>query len=182
MIYLDPPYGIKFGSNWQVSTRHAPRRFRDALRQTRQTSASSRRSSRRSCRTWPRADIQNGRRDERLMCGILPGITVWDPSKKPSAGTLPAHVGAIRSNRGETTPIRCAAPLPGSSTRPPDRPAWRHRSQCDTGFWRWPLATMTATTGPTRHQAGRSPHPCSPPTSQTSQPVDATDGPFVCCV
>jgi adenine-specific DNA-methyltransferase len=21
MIYLDPPYGIKFGSNWQVSTR-----------------------------------------------------------------------------------------------------------------------------------------------------------------
>ena len=78
MIYLDPPYGIKFGSNWQVSTRHAPRRFRDALRQTRQTSASSRRSSRRSCRTWPRADIQNGRRDERLMCGILPGITVWD--------------------------------------------------------------------------------------------------------
>ncbi len=23
MIYLDPPYGIKFGSNWQVSTRNA---------------------------------------------------------------------------------------------------------------------------------------------------------------
>ena len=21
MIYIDPPYGIKFGSNWQVSTR-----------------------------------------------------------------------------------------------------------------------------------------------------------------
>ncbi len=21
MIYLDPPYGIRFGSNWQVSTR-----------------------------------------------------------------------------------------------------------------------------------------------------------------
>jgi len=21
MIYVDPPYGIKFGSNWQVSTR-----------------------------------------------------------------------------------------------------------------------------------------------------------------
>ncbi len=21
MIYMDPPYGIKFGSNWQVSTR-----------------------------------------------------------------------------------------------------------------------------------------------------------------
>ena len=22
MIYMDPPYGIKFGSNWQVSTRN----------------------------------------------------------------------------------------------------------------------------------------------------------------
>jgi adenine-specific DNA-methyltransferase len=21
MIYIDPPYGIRFGSNWQVSTR-----------------------------------------------------------------------------------------------------------------------------------------------------------------
>jgi len=21
MVYLDPPYGVKFGSNWQVSTR-----------------------------------------------------------------------------------------------------------------------------------------------------------------
>jgi adenine-specific DNA-methyltransferase len=33
MIYLDPPYGIKFGSNWQVSTRkwlHAAGEFTDA--------------------------------------------------------------------------------------------------------------------------------------------------------
>ena len=28
MIYLDPPYGIKFGSNWQVSTRQARREGR----------------------------------------------------------------------------------------------------------------------------------------------------------
>ena len=26
MIYIDPPYGIKFGSNWQVSTRTATSR------------------------------------------------------------------------------------------------------------------------------------------------------------
>jgi adenine-specific DNA-methyltransferase len=28
MIYIDPPYGIKFGSNWQVSTRKARRERR----------------------------------------------------------------------------------------------------------------------------------------------------------
>lgn len=40
MIYMDPPYGIKFGSNWQVSTRKRDvRDGRDASRQPEQVKA-----------------------------------------------------------------------------------------------------------------------------------------------
>ncbi len=41
MIYMDPPYGIKFGSNWQVSTRKrdVKDRAEDATRQTEQVKA-----------------------------------------------------------------------------------------------------------------------------------------------
>src|SRR3989454_1920764 len=40
-IYLDPPYGIKFGSNWQVSTRkrEVKDRAEDATRQPEQVRA-----------------------------------------------------------------------------------------------------------------------------------------------
>ena len=41
-IYLDPPYGIKFGSNWQVSTRKrdvTDGKGEDATRQPEQVSA-----------------------------------------------------------------------------------------------------------------------------------------------
>ena len=41
MIYIDPPYGIKFGSNWQVSARHpkvADGSYRDTTREARGTS------------------------------------------------------------------------------------------------------------------------------------------------
>ncbi len=53
-IYIDPPYGIKFGSNWQVSTRkrdvkdgkddrpHPPARAGPGLSATRGNSASTR--------------------------------------------------------------------------------------------------------------------------------------------
>ncbi len=42
MIYIDPPYGIKFGSNWQVSTRNTrPRdgKLEDAARESEQIKA-----------------------------------------------------------------------------------------------------------------------------------------------
>ena len=40
MIYFDPPYGIKFGSNWQVSTRRRNvTDGRDASRQPEQVKA-----------------------------------------------------------------------------------------------------------------------------------------------
>ena len=42
MIYIDPPYGIKFGSNWQVSTRRpkaADGKAEDATRQPEQVKA-----------------------------------------------------------------------------------------------------------------------------------------------
>ncbi len=41
MVYLDPPYGIKFGSNWQVSTRkrQVGDRLEDATRQPEQVRA-----------------------------------------------------------------------------------------------------------------------------------------------
>src|ERR1700751_1929523 len=41
MIYLDPPYGIKFGSNWQVSTRKrdVKDKAEDATRQPEQVRA-----------------------------------------------------------------------------------------------------------------------------------------------
>jgi adenine-specific DNA-methyltransferase len=42
MIYLDPPYGIKFGSNWQVSTRNRDVRdgkLEDAAREAEQIKA-----------------------------------------------------------------------------------------------------------------------------------------------
>src|SRR5260370_39911146 len=42
MIYIDPPYGIKFGSNWQVSTRKRDVRdgkAEDATRQPEQVKA-----------------------------------------------------------------------------------------------------------------------------------------------
>src|SRR5438270_760105 len=42
MIYVDPPYGIKFGSNWQVSTRKrevADGRAEDVTRQPEQVRA-----------------------------------------------------------------------------------------------------------------------------------------------
>ena len=41
-IYLDPPYGIKFGSNWQVSTRKRDvkdGKIQDATRQPEQVRA-----------------------------------------------------------------------------------------------------------------------------------------------
>jgi adenine-specific DNA-methyltransferase len=45
MIYIDPPYGIKFGSNWQVSTRKrdVKDRAEDATRQPEQVKAYQRR-------------------------------------------------------------------------------------------------------------------------------------------
>src|SRR5207237_5479106 len=42
MIYVDPPYGIKFGSNWQVSTRNRDvkdGKFEDAAREVEQIKA-----------------------------------------------------------------------------------------------------------------------------------------------
>ena len=42
MVYIDPPYGIKFGSNWQVSTRNrkvADGRLEDAAREAEQIKA-----------------------------------------------------------------------------------------------------------------------------------------------
>ena len=39
MIYMDPPYGIKFGSNWQVSTRKRDGRAEDATRDPEQIKA-----------------------------------------------------------------------------------------------------------------------------------------------
>ncbi len=42
MIYIDPPYGIKFGSNWQVSTRKRDvkdGKVEDATRQPEQIKA-----------------------------------------------------------------------------------------------------------------------------------------------
>src|SRR5665647_2396463 len=39
MIYMDPPYGIKFGSNWQVSTRKRDGKAEDATRQPEQIKA-----------------------------------------------------------------------------------------------------------------------------------------------
>ena len=42
MIYIDPPYGIKFGSNWQVSTRKRDvkdGKAEDATRQPEQVKA-----------------------------------------------------------------------------------------------------------------------------------------------
>src|SRR5205807_1310637 len=39
MIYLDPPYGIKFGSNWQVST--SKREVKDSAGAVREAEASA---------------------------------------------------------------------------------------------------------------------------------------------
>ena len=56
MIYIDPPYGIKFGSNWQVSHAQARREGRQGSRTRRASRSRSRRSatpgSSASTRTW----------------------------------------------------------------------------------------------------------------------------------
>ena len=56
MIYLDPPYGIKFGSNWQVSTRKRDvkdGKAEDATRQPEQVGPSATPGSSASTPTWP---------------------------------------------------------------------------------------------------------------------------------
>ena len=55
-IYLDPPYGIKFGSNWQVSTRKRDvkdGKAEDATRQPEQIRPSAIRGNSASTRIWP---------------------------------------------------------------------------------------------------------------------------------
>ncbi len=56
MIYLDPPYGIKFGSNWQVSTRKRDvkdGKEEDTTRQPEQIRPSATPGSWASIPTWP---------------------------------------------------------------------------------------------------------------------------------
>ena len=56
MIYLDPPYGIKFGSNWQVSTRKRDvkdGKAEDATRQPDRSGPSATPGNSASTPTWP---------------------------------------------------------------------------------------------------------------------------------
>ena len=67
-----------------------------------------------------KADIQNGRRDERLMCGILPGITVWDAIEEALRRHTPPHTWA-RSGRSGVRRPRSAAQRPYPVRRPGHR-------------------------------------------------------------